>query len=206
MEKINTPINNNDLSLLLKEIFGDNNFTPNKDLSLWVKLYQETMGNRKKMEADHIFMWFLDNGAKQMNKQEFYEKYDKFMQTLDKGKTEVNEQILESLNIKLFRQKENNLKAQFIVQHSDITPEILSIANQVSNLNPYHNFGHQLGVAETALKLAQFQKFSKSEINVLVLASLFHDAQHDTTLDPNAEEKAYETAIQHLPKEVFQKL
>ena len=57
------------------------------------------------------------------------------------------------LHPKLSREAENKKKLAFILQNSDIPQSIILKAQQLSNKNPYHNFGHQLGVAESAIRI-----------------------------------------------------
>jgi len=114
--------------------------------------------------------------------------------------------LMNSINIKLFRKKENHKKVQFILEKTDITKEIIFLANEISNLNPYHNFGHQLGVAETAIIIGETEGCSRKEVNLLALCGLFHDAKHLGKYIENAEENSYITAIETLPEHVFQKL
>lgn len=79
---------------------------------------------------------------------------------------------------KLFRVRENIKKLEFIIQNSDISFEIIQKAAIVSQRNPYHNFGHELGATEQAIKIAIAENRSEQEINLIALAMLFHDADH----------------------------
>ena len=61
------------------------------------------------------------------------------------------------LHPKLSREMENKKKLEFILQNSDISQAIVVKAQHLSHKNPYHNFGHQLGVAESAIRIALAQ-------------------------------------------------
>jgi hypothetical protein len=90
---------------------------------------------------DTILTRFLANRPNEFDSDKFIDCFPKFITQLDNSiHQEISKNLLKSLDIKLFRQQENNLKAKFILDNSDITLEILSIANKVSNLNSYHNF------------------------------------------------------------------
>lgn len=75
-----------------------------------------------------------------------------------------------------FRIKEDSRKIGYILQNSDITLRTIKKAAEVSVANPYHNFDHQLGVAEQAIKLAKAEDRNRSEINLVGVIGLFHDA------------------------------
>lgn len=61
------------------------------------------------------------------------------------------------LHPKLSREMENKKKLEFILQNTDISQAIVIKAQALSHKNPYHNFGHQLGVAESAIRIALAQ-------------------------------------------------
>ena len=53
--------------------------------------------------------------------------------------------------------------------------------------NPYHNFGHALGVSETAITIAQAQNCSRREITIVALVGLKHDIFHQGIVALNDE-------------------
>ncbi len=87
-------------------------------------------------------------------------------------------EIKEFIVGKVFRMTENLKKINFILKNSDITEIMLVKAANIAVGNEYHNFGHQLGVAEYAIKIAIAEKRSLAEINTVAFAGLIHDAGH----------------------------
>jgi len=112
----------------------------------------------------------------------------------------------EFLGPKLFRESENKKKLSFILKNSDITHSIIVKSQKLSNKNSYHNFWHQLGTAESAIRIAQAQWLSRTDINLLVLVALFHDASHSWVAHPDDEEKAYEDTMNILTSEELELL
>lgn len=87
-------------------------------------------------------------------------------------------EIKDFIKDKVFRTRENLKKIDFIIENSDITPTTLVKTATIAIGNEYHNFGHQLGVAEYAIKIATAEKRTREEINTLAFAGLIHDAGH----------------------------
>lgn len=87
-------------------------------------------------------------------------------------------EIEDFIKNKVFRTRENLKKIDFIIGNSDITPTTLVKTATIAIGNEYHNFGHQLGVAEYAIKIAVAEKRNREEINTLGFAGLIHDAGH----------------------------
>jgi hypothetical protein len=81
----------------------------------------------------------------------------------------------------------NNEKIDFILQNTDIPLGVILkiMVSYVSN--PYHNFGHALGVSETAIIIAQAQNCSRREITIVALVGLTHDSFHQGILNLNDE-------------------
>ena len=79
---------------------------------------------------------------------------------------------------KCFRPTETMKKVEFILQNSGVRWETIQKAAVVARKNPFHNFDHEVGVAEASIRLALAEEKSISEINLVALASLFHDAGH----------------------------
>ena len=95
---------------------------------------------------------------------------------------------------------------QFIIAHSDVDFSLFGPSHALSNPNGYHNFGHQIGVAESAIKIAEAEWLSRKEINLLVVAALLHDAGHTWVTTLGDEMASVELAIRFLPADVYQKL
>jgi len=112
----------------------------------------------------------------------------------------------EHLNWKLFRKRENDKKIKFIIQNSGIDLQIVLQANALSNTNDYHNFGHQLGVSEAAIKLWTVQWLSGSEINALWFGWLTHDWWHTGKALIDDEMKSVELTNRFFSDEIFTKL
>ncbi|MCF7834496.1 HD domain-containing protein [Candidatus Gracilibacteria bacterium] len=119
---------------------------------------------------------------------------------------DINEHKIELPTSKLFREIENKKKLSFILQNTDITQSIIIKAQKLSNKNPYHNFGHQLGVTESAILIAKAQGLPKKDINLLSLVGLFHDASHTGICRLNDEEIAYEDMMKLISNEEIKQL
>ena len=120
-----------------------------------------------------------------------------------------NHGMREALNFlgrKLFRKQENELKMKFITTHSDFDFSLFGTSHALSQPNNYHNFWHQIGVAEAAIKFAEAQWCSRAEINLLVVTALLHDAGHTGVAKLDDEMISVELAIRFLPAEACKKL
>jgi len=191
---------------ILVDIFGQN-FDYNDDLWKWVRVYTASSWNKQEVAKDMILHRFIKNKKWLLDPTAFKKRYELFMDKVDKKKEQREDKnIIDTLNKKLFREKENAKKIKFIIENSDINDDILQIAHGLSNNNPYHNFGHQLWVAETAIILWQNEGCTKSEINLLALCGLVHDAWHEGRPHKNAEENAYNLAIQQIDQEALERL
>lgn len=104
---------------------------------------------------------------------------------------------------KVFRMRENIKKIEFIVENSDITLQFIAKAASISRGNSFHNFGHQIGVAEYAIRIAIAENRNRNEINTVGWSSLVHDAKHNGILDSFDEINALEAAVQFMDKEDF---
>jgi len=113
----------------------------------------------------------------------------------------TNKNQIEFLSSKLFREGENKKKLAFILQNTDISETVIIEAQKISNNNPYHNFGHQLWVAESAIRIAHAMWLSKQESNLLALVGLFHDACHTGISKPDDEEIAYQNMMNIVSEE-----
>ncbi|MCX6822832.1 MAG: HD domain-containing protein [candidate division SR1 bacterium] len=117
--------------------------------------------------------------------------------------------VKEALNFlgwKLFRKQENERKMNFIIAHSDFDFSLFGTAHALSQPNDYHNFGHQIGVAEAAITFAEAQGCSRQEINLLVVTALLHDAGHTGVARIDDEMVSVELAVRFIPAELCQKL
>lgn len=115
-------------------------------------------------------------------------------------------EVLNLLGWKLFRKQENEHKMNFILAHSDVEFSMFGTSHALSQANGYHNFGHQLGVAETAIKLAEAEWCTRQEINLLVVAALLHDSGHTGAARIEDEIVSVELAIRFVPQELCKKL
>lgn len=79
---------------------------------------------------------------------------------------------------KFFRKKLNWDKIWYITKNSEVTLETIIKAAVISRRNPFHNFGHQVGAAEMAARIAIEEGQSIEVINLVVTACLVHDAGH----------------------------
>jgi hypothetical protein len=102
----------------------------------------------------------------------------------------MNTLILE----KLFRAEENMRKIRYILSHCDVTMATINKAAVVHFRNPYHNFGHALGATEQGIRLAIAEGRSRSEINLIALTLLFHDAGHPGKVGLKDEMDAFDLA------------
>ena len=80
---------------------------------------------------------------------------------------------------KLFRKRENLNKVNYIIEHSDITYDMIYRAAIIANKNPYHNFGHMLGFTESAIMILIAEGAERKEINRVAMSGLTHDAGHE---------------------------
>ena len=115
----------------------------------------------------------------------------------------MNIELESFLKGKVFRMRENIKKIKFIIENSDITLPFIVRAASISRGNPYHNFGHQIGVAEYAIRLAIAENRSRNEINTVGTGSLVHDAKHNGVLDSFDEINALEAAVQFMDDDDF---
>ncbi len=107
---------------------------------------------------------------------------------------------MQTKEVKYFRIRANEEKIKFILEHTDITIEIITKARKAANHNPYHGFGHALGVTESGIMIAEACGCSREEINTIALALLFHDADHRGVHRPDDEERAASAMMSSLSK------
>lgn len=105
---------------------------------------------------------------------------------------------------KVFRIQENLKKIDFILRNSRIKETTIVKAANIARNNPFHNFGHQIGVAESAIKIAIAEKRSIEEITTFAFASLVHDAGHKGIMDSFDEIRALELTANIMDPEDFQ--
>lgn len=106
----------------------------------------------------------------------------------------LKDEILE----KVFRKTENRKKIDFILKNTDVLINTIHKLSKINFLNPYHNFGHALGVAEYCIKLAIFANLRRNEINMLCIAALAHDSGHLGVKVDNEEKKSIKLALEKL--------
>jgi hypothetical protein len=113
----------------------------------------------------------------------------------------VHRSKINLLDSNIFRELENKKKLVFILQNTDIWQSVIIKAQSLSNKNGYHNFGHELWVAESAIRIARAMWLSKETVNLLALVGLFHDAWHTGISKPDDEEIAYEQMMNMVTEE-----
>jgi len=104
---------------------------------------------------------------------------------------------------KLFRFRENEKKIWFIMQHG-IPFDTIRKACAYSIQNNFHSFGHELGVAEQAIKIALTENRNTDEVKVLGLIGLFHDAWHIGEQHIDDEMRAFELAKSAITQQDIQ--
>jgi predicted metal-dependent HD superfamily phosphohydrolase len=72
----------------------------------------------------------------------------------------------------------NQAKVDFILENTAITLPIIQKAMRLCRSNPYHNFGHTLGMTVDAIRIMQAIQSDSTTITLVALACLFHDAKH----------------------------
>ncbi len=110
---------------------------------------------------------------------------------------------MQTKEVKYFRIRANEEKIKFILEHTDISIDIINKAQKSAIPNPYHGFGHALGVTESGILIAEACGCNREEINTIALALLFHDADHRGVHRPNDEERAATRMMSALSKEDF---
>lgn len=133
-------------------------------------------------------------------------EFNKFIELLWEDRTKIMDELSESLSLNLFRSNENLKKLNYIKENSDITDDIILIAKNLSVNNWYHNFWHEIWVAETTIKLCKECGIDRNMINLLVLAALFHDSGYTKTYDIDLEKLACNLSNTYLPNKVFDKM
>lgn len=133
------------------------------------------------------------------------EEFDRFIKSIEDNR-QYNEELSENLTLNLFRNKENLKKLNYIKENSDITDDIILIAKNLSVNNPYHNFWHEIWVAEIVIKLCKEGNIERKILNLLVLAALFHDSWYTMEHNIDLEELSCNLAKSYIPNDVFNKL
>ena len=181
------------------------NFQCDSTLLELVDSYSNSQWDDKEIYMDLIHTWFIKNrNDKWLNS--WNNNFDLFMKFLD-NHYETTHELTDSLQLKLYKNKENLKKARYIKENSDINDEVLWIAESCSINNQYHNFWHQLWAAETAIRLANNSNMNKNEVNLLALVALFHDAGYiKDSNNEDLEEKAFHIAEKNIPKSIINSL
>ncbi len=112
-------------------------------------------------------------------------------------------QLLPFLKGKVFRLEENTNKIEFVTRNSSITMPLIVRAATISGPNPFHNFGHQIGVTEYAIRIAIAENRPINEIDSVAVGSTVHDAKHNGVMNPFDEVNSFEAAKQFMDPEDF---
>lgn len=78
----------------------------------------------------------------------------------------------------LYKRKMNEDHIRFILDNSNIHPDVLQKFMNLCCDNPYHNYGHTLGVMRTIIEIAQAQGVDKKTTTKILVAGGVHDAPH----------------------------
>lgn len=162
----------------------------------------------RKAVKSQILSRFLNNSNDKIDtsKPDWIAEFNNFFDLLWNESWKSKEELSENLSLNLFRSKENLKKLNYIKEHSDITDDIILIAKNLSENNPYHNFWHEIGVAETVVKLCEEWNIDRKTLNLLVLAALFHDAWYTKKYEIDLEKLACNLSDVYIPDVVFEKL
>lgn len=153
-----------------------------------------------------IHTWFLSRRESTPSSSEWSQAFITFIDNIESLK-DTNSNLDTNLHLKLFRNKENLQKINYIKQHTDLSDEIFYLAEKLSNHNPYHNFWHQIGVAENAIKLGIASNLDKKELNLIGFIWLFHDAGYLLNHEnQDMETLAIETILKQVPSKILDEL
>lgn len=133
-------------------------------------------------------------------------EFNRFLELLSKEKWKTINELSKNLSLNLFRNKENLKKLNYIKENSNITDDIILIAKNLSVNNEYHNFWHEIWVAENIIKLCKDEDIDQRALNLLVLTALFHDAWYTKKYDIDQENLACNLSNTYIPEETFKKL
>lgn len=133
-------------------------------------------------------------------------EFNKFIELIWKDKWKVISELSKNLSLNLFRNNENLKKIKYVKENSDITDDIILIAKNLSINNWYHNFWHEIWVAETVIKLCKEENVDKKTLNLLVLAALFHDSWYTKQYEIDLEKLACNLCNTYIPNNVFKQL
>ena len=135
-----------------------------------INRYLNSDWNIKKEYANKIRSWLIKFGN-DVESDNFDKKLEKFMNLIDNHWGKSSE-LLGALKI---NNSESLNKIRYIKGNSDITDEIIWIAESYLGNNECDRFFRKLSIAESSIRLAKSSNLEKKDINLLVLASLFQD-------------------------------
>jgi hypothetical protein len=88
-----------------------------------------------------------------------------------------NKKILWPLK-NIYRHQINEEHIQFILDNSNMHVQVLQKIMDLCVDNPYHNYGHTLGVMRTILEISKAQSVNRKKTTQLLFAGGLHDAFH----------------------------
>ncbi len=180
------------------------NFQCDSTLLDLVNSYKNKQWDDKEMYVDLIHTRFISNRNDEWL-DSWNDDFDLFMKFLD-NPSDTTQQLTDSLKLNLFRNKENLKKLNYIKENSDITDDIILVAKNLSVNNWYHNFWHEIWVAETVIKLCKGENIDKKTLNLLVLAALFHDSWYTKQYEIDLEKLACNLCDTYIPNNIFKQL
>lgn len=165
-----------------------------------IAYYKECPQHLKWEAKSLIHTRFISRRESSPTPSQWSQAFISFIDAID-WSTNVKNHLNENLDLKLFRDKENRQKLNYIKQHTDLSDEIFYLAKDLSNHNPYHNFWHQIWVAENAIKLGLASNLNKKDLNLIWFIGLFHDAGYFINhADQDMEILAVKTILKKVPK------
>ena len=183
-------------------------FVCDKTLLNKIERYIQSEWILKKAIKSQILSWLFEHSDDHIDtsNDNWITEYNNFITLLWGNQDTLMSEISENLSLNLFRNQENLKKLQYIKENSDITDDIIMIAKNLSVNNWYHNFWHEIWVAETVIKLCKKWKVDRRTLNLLVLVALFHDAWYTKEYDIDLEELACNLSDTYIPDNVFEKM
>ncbi len=162
----------------------------------------------KKIAENQVLSWFFNHSDNHVyiSNDNWMIEYNNFIKLLWENEKTLANELSENLSLNLFRNKENLKKLQYIKENSDITDDIIIIAKNLSVNNQYHNFWHEIWVAEIVIRLCKEENIDRRTLNLLVLAALFHDWWYITQSEIDLEKLACDLCDTYIPNNVFEKL
>jgi len=209
MKNLETELWYNQINQLLENTLNKlwEKFVCDEVLLVEIESYKKSDWLLKKWYKSQILTWFLSRRNENLNvpDEKWAEQYKEFMSCLENNKTS-DDGLFENLSLNLFRNKENLKKLNYIKENSDITDDIILIAKNLSTNNRYHNFWHEIWVAETVIKLCKKENVDRRTLNLLVLSALFHDWWYTLQNEIDLEKLACNLCDTYIPNNIFENL